>query len=790
MATYGYEDYLGNSPAASPEVPEFPGMPESPEASEYYPQKPESPLIPEIPEMPEFGNLVVEAKYTAQSDVVEVNVITDVECAPNTKLQLLSTRTPYVCVKTCSFRIFNDKWSVGTKEKEGRFKIPVPDFGGRKKANRARSEDFAQEIHPIAYATVAPSEPVPISPVPKGMPTSKGFSSKSASALDVEDTKLKPSSSFGAGSARSARSVSSVSSSATVICGSPHHSPTPSPGSASEPMFNLVDGILMVECPPNARREKYRFCIAMYVTLQKGEDHWYTLVVPGLPRSNEFESGRLAIDFPEDLIFEFQPNHLSDCMITEESKNGWRTARADFRSSANLVVPMRLTAGKDYGPLSNFTLDQQIKAEHIFEEVGDDVEWYLQYNAVCSVRLHNLCMWAEQCSFTFYVDGGPNGHFRMCLSLEDFWKGLLEPSVFCLNAEDKPVGLSQIDVFCPPMALEKFYLTWEINSSDRKGESWIPRIFSHSIVDRSCDCLQGILAEEESDDEHYVEEIPEKTAQEDTADGASDGAADSGTPDDTANDNREKELYDLHEKVKDLESKLKKKTKKDKKHQKKVEEQLQNQSELMTAVMQIIEVEKSADGAGAGGDKIILGFSYERMVQHVKAAFKLIVVFLAFLQLWSMIWPLWVRPVYLDAFGCNQGADVASGSQPSASGDVSFWCRIASPGQPEMGIGSPEKPGDGHIEWENARNTMGGALELAEHTMTLGETIAVMNKVVERMEEVVHEPSKLVEDQESPPPEEDPEIGWLDRIDYFLGWKGPTRSQEKKMKEMKRMKHK
>lgn len=772
-------------------------------------------------------------------------------------------------MKTCSFRIFNDKWTVGTDEKEGRFKIPVPDFGGRKKANRARSEVFAQEIHPIAYATVAPNEPVPISPVPKGMPTSKGFSSKVAPALDVEDAKLKvsrhsskafpeefapdadkpiqPSPSF---EARSARSVSSVSSSATVICGSPHLSPTPSPGSASEPMFNLVDGILMVECPPNARREKYRFCITMYVTLQKGEDHWYTLVVPGLPRSTEFESGRLAIDFPEDLIFEFQPNHLSDCMIKEESKNGWRTARADFRSSANLVVPMRLTAGKDYGPLTNFTIDQQISAEHIFEEIGDDVEWYLQYSAVCSVRLHNLCMWAEQCSFTIYVDGGPNGHFRMCLSFEDFWKGLLEPPVFCLNAEDKPVGLSQIDVFCPPMALEKFYLTWEINSTDRKGESWIPRIFSHSIVDRSCDCLQGILAEEESDDEHHVEEIPEKTAQENTADGASDGAGDGGTPDgatdDTANENREKELRDLLTKVNDLEAELKKKNKKDKKHrkhqkkveeqlqnqsklkkknkkdrkhrknQKKVEEQLQNQSELMAAVMQSIAVQKSAadeagtedpetelktktkndqkhqekveeqlqsqselmtavmqsiaiqksaaDGAGSGGDKVALQFSYGRMVQHVKAAFKLIVLFLAFLQLWSMIWPLWVRPVYLDAFGCNQGADVASGPQPSAPGDVSFWCRIAGPGQPEMGIGSPEK-GHGHIEWGNTRN------EVAER-MTQGEEIALMKKIVE---EAIYAPP--------PSPEDNTEIGWLDRIDYFLGWKGPTRSQEKRMKE-------
>jgi hypothetical protein len=116
MAAYGYEDYLGTPPAASPEVPEFPGMPESPEAagysempesleeadypgtpesseaSEYYPQKPESPLIHDIPDMPEFDNLLVEAKYTAESDVIEVNVITDVRPHPSALLPLLTCR--------------------------------------------------------------------------------------------------------------------------------------------------------------------------------------------------------------------------------------------------------------------------------------------------------------------------------------------------------------------------------------------------------------------------------------------------------------------------------------------------------------------------------------------------------------------------------------------------------------------------------------------------------------------------------------------------------------------------
>lgn len=237
-----------------------------------------------------------------------------------------------------------------------------------------------------------------------------------------------------------------------------------------EPRLDLFNGILVISNPLYGNLSTYKVTITVQVELQRGRiGGWNRLRVPGLPRMKNGENGWFLFQMPDYLGMEFQTtnfgrhNFIEDCFFAELVQCG------------DLVVPLRLCLRSFYGTVRDFTVDQEIMSEHVTHKRTQNLA--LVYNAMCSLRLYKHCFWAERCRFYLWIDGGPEGdyHCEVDPSTES-------PAFLCLPSNDRPIGVSCIQIVCSPKDLGAFCLSWCAECRCEEGLEWLPRIYSAPVL--------------------------------------------------------------------------------------------------------------------------------------------------------------------------------------------------------------------------------------------------------------------------------------------------------------------
>ncbi|KAL1998665.1 hypothetical protein VTN02DRAFT_5773 [Thermoascus thermophilus] len=262
---------------------------------------------------------------------------------------------------------------------------------------------------------------------------------------------------------------------------------------ANEPEIVISGGLLLFRSPRNSRPAKYRIAVTASLMLgEKRSKGWQDLIVPGLPKVDPDEGGFFLFQIPEDMGMEFRTTNLNRYKIVQDC------FCAEFLNFGDLVVPLRICDPKYYGIVKNFTVDQEVRADHTITQSsqdGDAPRLSVRYHAVCSLQIHNLCFWSEKCSFFIDVDGGPQGSFTSQLEPQEGLKTIK------LDTDgDRPAGVSRIQVFCSPDDLELFCVSWKVNLDGNLPSTWLPKIHPvlSSYPDRRGDYLRYKLESNET----------------------------------------------------------------------------------------------------------------------------------------------------------------------------------------------------------------------------------------------------------------------------------------------------
>ncbi|GIK03269.1 hypothetical protein Aspvir_007338 [Aspergillus viridinutans] len=267
--------------------------------------------------------------------------------------------------------------------------------------------------------------------------------------------------------------------------------------SMSEPKLDFKDGILFIRNPENVKPAIFKFTVTVSVLLEKDKSKgWSNLVIPGLPRMRAGESGFFLFQIPENHGLEFRTTNLQRYKIVENC------FFAEFVNHGDLVVPLRVCDQKFYGIVKDFTVDQEIRADHQViasadhDENGIPADVMISYIAMCSLRLHNRCFWAEKCCFFLRLDGGPDGRFHCRLEPQ-------ETEMQMINLENKgiPVGVSYLQVICSPKDLDSFGVTWKVRLPGQQAITWLPRIYpvSSTTCESNRNNLRQIFTELEAE---------------------------------------------------------------------------------------------------------------------------------------------------------------------------------------------------------------------------------------------------------------------------------------------------
>lgn len=233
---------------------------------------------------------------------------------------------------------------------------------------------------------------------------------------------------------------------------------------SNEPVLDWIDGILMVSNPPQASDAAYKIAITVSAHLQKGKlQGWNNLVIPGLPRVKNGESGYFLFQMPEGYGMEFRTTSFCRHRFVENC------FFAEFANSGDLVIPLRVC--DLFCIVKDFTVDQETIAEHEIHCNKPSVA----YNAICSLRLHNRCFEAEKCCFFIDVEGGPEGFYECELD-----RPCTEFPVIYLASTNRPTGISHVQITCPPRILDMFCIAWDVRDLSRLDSKWLPRIYPGS----------------------------------------------------------------------------------------------------------------------------------------------------------------------------------------------------------------------------------------------------------------------------------------------------------------------
>ncbi|KAJ5597907.1 hypothetical protein N7537_007991 [Penicillium hordei] len=232
----------------------------------------------------------------------------------------------------------------------------------------------------------------------------------------------------------------------------------------NKPKLILNNDILYVQTPSTVYSATYQIAIALKIRLQKGKSRdWWKLIVNGLPRLAQSESGYLYFRTPPGQGMEFMTSSFKRHTLVESC------LMAQIHSGKSLVVPFRRCNAEYYGQLKDHKVNTVIRAE--VADAGDPSSYLIKYNAVCSIGLINHNFWAEKCKFNLFVHGGPDGEFNAVFAAK---KPLIN-SIRLQTALDG-MGISRIDVVSVPQALEMFTVSWEVTLPRGKAVTWLPWI--------------------------------------------------------------------------------------------------------------------------------------------------------------------------------------------------------------------------------------------------------------------------------------------------------------------------
>ncbi|KAL1965046.1 hypothetical protein VTN77DRAFT_6106 [Rasamsonia byssochlamydoides] len=239
-------------------------------------------------------------------------------------------------------------------------------------------------------------------------------------------------------------------------------------GSGEDPEVVLEDGHLLLRNSSTVRRAFYKATFTASILLKPESDGWLSLVIPGLPKTSNSDHGALFFDTPPNRGIEFQTTGLHASEIVHHC------FQARFLLIESLHVSFRLLNSKNY-ILPSFDVEQEIRADSVMVKnklQPNEYHLLVAYHALCSLQVHGVCFSAEKCSFAVHVDGGPQGQF-ICE---------LEPrpglQVIRLDAGgERPIGVSHVEVVCAPRSLEAFGITWSVKVDGTKSSTWLPRIY-------------------------------------------------------------------------------------------------------------------------------------------------------------------------------------------------------------------------------------------------------------------------------------------------------------------------
>ncbi|PYH73504.1 uncharacterized protein BO88DRAFT_98019 [Aspergillus vadensis CBS 113365] len=237
-----------------------------------------------------------------------------------------------------------------------------------------------------------------------------------------------------------------------------------------EPVLTIDSGILIVKNPSKLQPGHYKFIVTISVALrQRKQSGWNDLVIQGLPKLINGEFGYLLFLMPEEHGLEFRTTNLQRHKVVENCFLG------EFSYAGDLVIPLRRCDRTFYGVVKDFTVHQEIRAEYAVASAKAESPPELQatYHAVCSVRLHNRCFWAETCCLILSVDGGPDSVYRSNLDAQE--SGL--KMIHIPARENVGIGSAYLQIICSPRDLELFCVNWTVRLPQHQAISWLPRIY-------------------------------------------------------------------------------------------------------------------------------------------------------------------------------------------------------------------------------------------------------------------------------------------------------------------------
>ncbi|KAE8133405.1 hypothetical protein BDV38DRAFT_296117 [Aspergillus pseudotamarii] len=253
------------------------------------------------------------------------------------------------------------------------------------------------------------------------------------------------------------------------------HEPKHREFSENEPEINMVDDILFVQYPANVRAGVYKVVVSVSIALiRKTPMDWYDLVIPGLPKLGTGESGFILFLIPDKYGVEFRTTYLRRFRMVEDC------LFAEFVDKRDLVIPMRSFDQRNYGIVKGFVVDQEIEARPLLISALEDNKHThsglsVRYHAMCSLRLHERCFWAEKCCFFLDLDGGPEGFFQCKLQPPDTSLQV----VYIPSSSSYSIGVSHLQIICSPRDLGMFCITWLVKMPFL-ARNWLPRIYPGS----------------------------------------------------------------------------------------------------------------------------------------------------------------------------------------------------------------------------------------------------------------------------------------------------------------------
>ncbi|OJD11055.1 hypothetical protein AJ78_08096 [Emergomyces pasteurianus Ep9510] len=244
-------------------------------------------------------------------------------------------------------------------------------------------------------------------------------------------------------------------------------SPIPSPKLAIVEELNKDFYILSPETSvPTTYNIEFDFKVRLG-PLQPGG--WQLLKVPGLPVDRHGGNGTVKLD-----VLHSSTKKKLDCgtgglLGLERNGTGFI---AHFDLAEPLTVSLRavelLTSESRDNRILNHEISMVLK--HHRKVVTRAV---VEYTAVCTLSLYQKILCADEGSIAVIISDGPGGDFEWAMENgnRDF---RVEPKAFSASA----IGTTKIRIFCKENELDGcFRITWEVPYESKVSRTWLPKLF-------------------------------------------------------------------------------------------------------------------------------------------------------------------------------------------------------------------------------------------------------------------------------------------------------------------------